>query len=184
MKELPMIIVSLLVLAGCARITVDAPKDPIKLDVTMRLDIYQHIQSDIDDIENMVTGGNNKKAKTSDKHSFLDLIIAKSYAEDGFGTDVQEAVQRRKDRRDELISLEQAGSIGENKNGMVVVKGNAGGAQALVTAENADRRMIYQAVADKNGSSIDDVAKIYAKRLQNDAPSGTPIETDGGWQIK
>jgi len=184
MKELPIIVMSRLVLAGCARITVDAPKDPIKLDVTMRLDIYQHIQSDIDDIENMVTGGNNKKAKTSDKHSFLDLIVAKSYAEDGFSSAVQDAVQRRKDRRDELILLEQQSVIGENKSGMLVLKNAAAGAEALVKAENADRRMIYQAVADKNGSSVDDVAKLYAKRLQNDAPSGTPIETDGGWQIK
>ncbi len=177
-------IVSLiLVLTGCAHITVDAPKEPIKLDVTMRLDIYQHIQSDIDDIENMVSGP-AKKAQAKDQHSFLDMLVTKAYAEDGLGAVVQEAVARRKERREKLVALEQTGAIGEDRAGMAVVKNPAGDAASIVSAENADRRMIYQAVANKNGSSADDVAGLYAKRLQNDAPSGTPIETEGGWQIK
>ena len=76
---------------GCAHIKVDAPKEPIKLDVTMRLDIYQHIQSDIDDIENMVSGS-GKKANVKGKQSFLSLLIATAHAEDGLGPKVQEAV--------------------------------------------------------------------------------------------
>ncbi len=183
MKEFLVVVASAVFLAGCAHITVDAPKEPIKLDVTMRLDIYQHIQSDIDDIENMVSGS-GKKAQAKDKHSFLELLITNAYAQEGLGAQVQEAVERRKARRDELIALEESGAIGENSSGMVVVKKPAGNAAALVSAENADRKAIYQAVADKNGSSADEVAALYAKRLQNDAPSGTPIETDGGWQIK
>ena len=173
----------LLILAGCAHISVDAPKEPIRLDVTMRLDIYQHIQSDIDDIENMVSG-TGKKAKAEDKHSLLDLLVTKAYAEEGLGPQVQAAVERRKERRAQLNALEQSGAIGENASGMVVVKKNTGDAQSIVSAENADRKVIYQAVADKNGSFVDEVAGLYAKRLQNDAPSGTPIENDGGWQIK
>lgn len=168
---------------GCAHIKVDAPKDPIKLDVSMRLDIYQHIQSDIDNIEDMVSGS-GKKAKADDKHSLLDLVSTNAYAEDGLPASVEEAVNRRKDRREELLSLEAAGSIGETHHGMVMVKKSAGNAQGLANAENADRELIYQAVADKNGSSKDEVAALYAKRLQRDAPAGTPIETDSGWQIK
>ena len=183
MRELPIIFATVLVLAGCAHITVDAPKEPIKLDVTMRLDIYQHIQNDIDDIENRVSGP-SKKAKNNDKHSLLEILISNAYAEDGLGAQVQEAIQRRKDRRDTLISLEESGVIGENKIGMVVVKKSTGDAASIVSAENADRKAIYQAVADKNGTSPDDVAVIYAKRLQNDAPFGAPIETESGWEIK
>ncbi len=173
----------LFVLLGCAHITVDAPKEPIKLDVTMRLDIYQHIQSDIDDIENMVSG-TSKKAKVQDKHSLLDLIVTQAYAQEGLSAQVQAAVEGRKDRREKLLSLEGAGIIGENQQGLVEVKKPSSEAQAIVSAENADRKVIYQGVADKNGSSVDAVAGLYAKRLQSDAPLGTPIETDGGWQIK
>ena len=36
--------------------------------------------------------------------------------------------------------------------------------------------IIYQAVANKNNTSVEEVQKMYSKRLQNDAPSGTPIE--------
>lgn len=167
---------------GCARIRVEAPKEAIKLDVSMRLDIYQHIQSDIDDIENMVSGP-GKKAKGKDEHSFLNLFISKAYADD-LPAAVQEAALRRKDRREQLSSFEETGAIGETRLGMVVVKKSSGDIQPIVDAENADRKVIYQAVANKNGSSVDEVARLYAKRLQNDAPSGTPIETDDGWQIK
>ena len=41
---------------GCARVMVQAPKEPIKVDISMRLDVYQHIQNDIDDIESIVSG--------------------------------------------------------------------------------------------------------------------------------
>jgi uncharacterized protein YdbL (DUF1318 family) len=53
-----------------------------------------------------------------------------------------------------------------------------------VNAENSDRMTIYQSVAKKNGSSVEEVQSLYAKRLQADAPAGTPIETESGWIIK
>ena len=28
---------------GCAKVQVQAPKEPIKVDITMRLDVYQHV---------------------------------------------------------------------------------------------------------------------------------------------
>jgi uncharacterized protein YdbL (DUF1318 family) len=36
--------------------------------------------------------------------------------------------------------------------------------------------VIYREVARKNGASVEEVQKLYAKRLQSDAPAGTPIE--------
>src|SRR3989338_15566 len=46
----------------------------------------------------------------------------------------------------------------------------------LVNSENSDRMIIYNALSQKNGAPLEDVQKIYAKRLQDDAPAGTPIE--------
>jgi uncharacterized protein YdbL (DUF1318 family) len=63
--------------------------------------------------------------------------------------------------------------------------GNADSAAAeIVNAENSDRAIIYNAIANKNGTSVADVEKLYAKRLQSDAPSGAPIQTESGWQNK
>ena len=83
--------------------------------------------------------------------------------------------------------------IGENRKGLVDIRNAAeadGEAEQIVNGENSDRKIIYQAVAKKNGSSVEEVEKLYAKRLQGDAPRGTPIEVlsdaDGSyaWKIK
>ena len=84
---------------GCARVRVEAPKEAIKVDVSMRLDIYQHVEKDIDNIENMVSA--------KDKHSLLGLFETKAYADDNLGPQVQQAIERRKDRRADLIALEE-----------------------------------------------------------------------------
>lgn len=175
---------------GCARIRVEAPKEPIKVDVSMRLDIYQHIEKDIDKIESMVTGG-EEKPQARDNQSLFRLLINEAYAEEGLGVEVEEAALRRKERRPQLVSLEENGVIGENKSGLVEIRisGQSDSAAALVQEENNDRMTIYRQVAEKNGSSVEDVQKLYAKRLQSDAPKGTPIEVidDSGayeWKLK
>ncbi|MFA4991148.1 MAG: DUF1318 domain-containing protein [Candidatus Omnitrophota bacterium] len=154
---------------GCARVRVEAPKEAIKLDISMRLDIYQHVSKDIDDIENMVSG---VKDKPTSRMSF----VREAYAEDSLGPEVEQAAMNRKDRRDELISWEAKGAIGENKSGMVEVRNGDSSLGGIVSAENNDRVVIYRAIARKNGISLEEVGALYAKRLQQDAPAGTPIE--------
>ncbi len=191
MKKIFVIVVGLIASFGCARVSVVAPKEPIKVDISMRLDIYQHIQKDIDEIEGIVSGS-QEKAKTSDKQSFLSSFVSSAYAQDALSPDVERAALRRKDRRDALYAAESRGLVGEDRMGFVQI--SSGGADAsvqqLVNTENADRTVIYKGVAQKNGSSIEEVQKIYSKRMQKDAPSGTPIEVrneDSGlyaWQVK
>jgi len=179
MKRSILMIIGILVIGlGCARVRVEAPKEPIRVDVTMRLDIYQHVAKDIDDIEGIVSGGNsNPSAK--DQGSFLDLFVANAYAQEGLSSDVESAAVRRRDRRAQLVALEQKGIVGENKWGLVEVRksqSSDAATQELVTKENSDRMIIYKAVAEKNSATLEEVQAMYAKRLQNDAPSGTPIE--------
>jgi uncharacterized protein len=184
MRLLPILMAGLTVgLLGCARVSVQGSKEPIRLDISMRLDIYQHVKNDIDDIENMVSGPKDQ-AKPKDKQSFLGYFIADAYAQEGLGPDVEQAAMRRKERRSELAGAESRGAIGENKSGMVEIRNGDGSLQGLVSAENQDRTTIYRAVAQKNGAAIEDVQKLYAKRLQSDAPSGTPIEGPDGWAKK
>jgi uncharacterized protein YdbL (DUF1318 family) len=177
-------IVSVLSL-GCARVRVEAPEKPIKVDISMRLDIYQHIEKDIDAIEGIVSGSKEKATAGKDNQSFLGGFVAAAYAQDTLDPEVEAAAYRRRDRRDALTALEAKGVIGENKSGLLTVKQAADASAAeIVNAENSDRMIIYQGVAKKNGSSVEDVEKLYAKRLQADSPAGTPIETEGGWVVK
>lgn len=167
---------------GCARVRVEAPKEAIKLDISMRLDIYQHVSKDIDDIENMVSGA---KGKPTSMISFVEAAYAESLS-----PEVEQAAINRRDRRPELISQEEKGAIGENKSGMVEVRNGDSSLGAIVSAENNDRAIIYRAIAEKNGISIEEVEAMYAKRLQGDAPSGTPIEVvdessgAAAWKVK
>lgn len=174
---------------GCARVRVEAPKEPIKVDITMRLDVYQHVAKDIDDIESIVNGPAGPKKSSG--QSLLNFVIGRAYAQEGLSPEVESAALRRRDRREELISWETKSVIGENKAGLLEVRGQAdASAAALVKAENSDRMVIYQAVARKNGTSVEEVQKLYAKRLQGDAPAGTPIEAvdeasgKAAWKIK
>jgi uncharacterized protein YdbL (DUF1318 family) len=171
------VLLTVILSLGCARVRVEGSKEPIKLDITMRLDVYQHVAKDIDDIENMVSGTSAKAS--GGNSSLLNLMLKNAYAEDGLSPEVEKAALSRKDRRLELVSLEQKGLLGENKVGLVEIR-PAGKSDdsvgSLVKAENEDRMVIYNAIAKKNGANIADVQKLYAKRLQEDAVPGTPIE--------
>jgi uncharacterized protein YdbL (DUF1318 family) len=176
----------LLLLMGCARVRFES-KDPIKVDVTMRLDIYQHVAKDVAAIEDLITSGSEKKDAKASPKSLSWLGVAEVYAQDdlegSYPSDVQAAIERRKARRQELLALESEGAVGENALGFVVVK--KAGAASLVEEENNDRRMIYQYVASKNQAGVDNTGRVFAKRIQEDAPQGTPLEgPDGQWRVK
>jgi uncharacterized protein YdbL (DUF1318 family) len=161
---------------------VQGSKEPIKVDITMRLDVYQHVQKDIDDIESIVSGAkpvDKEKSAAKDNQSLLGCFLTNAYAKEGLSPDVEQAALSRRGRLSDLASWESKGVIGENKLGLVEIR-NAGTADSsvgqLVQAENSNRMVIYQSIAQKNSTSVEEVQKMYAQRLQNDAPSGTPIE--------
>lgn len=194
MKVLSILILAMLFSLGCARVQVHAPKEPIKVDISMRLDIYQHIEKDIDAIENIVSGSGSKaKDQPSGKQSLLDYIFKNAYAQEGLSPEVEQAALRRRDRKAQLSQWQAKGVIGENQAGLVEIRSAAAAnpaLEALVKAEDEDRMIIYRSIAKKNNSSLEEVQKIYAQRLRNDAPSGTPIEAPDdatgimAWKIK
>ncbi len=190
MKKI-MLICAVLLGLGCAKVMVQTPKEPIKLDISMRLDIYQHVENDIDAIEDLVSGS-GAEVPAGDKQSFLGYIVPNAYAQEELSPEIKQAALRRRDRRAELVSWQAKGVVGENKLGLVAIRDASSAdssVEALVDAENKDRQLIYQAVAVKNGTSVEEVKKMYAKRLINDAPAGAPVEvlaSAGGyeWTIK
>ncbi len=178
---------------GCARVNVGGSKEPIKVDIAMRLDIYQHVQKDIDSIENIVAGDKTNPEKKVGNNSFLNCLLSTAYAQEGLSPDVEQAALRRKDRRDVLSSWEAKAVVGENKAGLVEVRSAGladGSVDGLVKAENADRMLIYRSLAGKYGETLEQIQKVYAEKLANQAPSGTPIETlnnstgSSEWKVK
>ena len=59
---------------GCAKVRVEAPKEAFKVDISMRLDIYQHVGKDIDSIENIVSGAAQKQSAPGAKN-LLNIIL-------------------------------------------------------------------------------------------------------------
>lgn len=179
MKRMVVVIgMSIVVFLGCARVRVEAPKEPIKVDVSMRIDVYQHVQKDIDAIEDIVSGSSKEKV-ASDQHSRFKFFVGVAYAQEELNPSVQEAALRRKERLTDLYLLMKQGIIGENKAGLVeIVDESRADApmKSLVADENSDRMVIYKELAQKNNASVDDIQKVYTSRLQNDAPPGTLIE--------
>ena len=174
--------VVLFLLVGCARVRFES-KEPIKVDVTMRLDIYQHVAKDAADIEDMISSGDEKKGAAAGNKSVSWLDIQEAYAQEeherNFSPDVREAIERRKARREDLYAQESEGVLGENAQGFVVVRDPSAvdsKTAAMVEEENKDRRIIYQHVAQKNEAGLDDTGRVFAKRIQEKAPSSTPIE--------
>ena len=177
MRKIFVIALMVLLAFGCARLSVGGSREPIKVDISMRLDVYQHVVKDIDNIEDIVSGG-KQKSKTQGNQSWLDYIVPSAYAQ-GLDPEVEKAALSRKDRYDLLISLEEKGVVGENKLGLVEVRNTKqaeASARELVKQENNDRMVIYKSLAQKNGVSVDEIQKIYAKKLQEIAPAGTAIE--------
>jgi len=192
MKIFWLMILGIIFAFGCARVMVETPKEPIKVDISMRLDVYQHIERDIDAIEDIVSGA-QKNTNSQNKESRFKYLIPSAYAQEGLSPEVEEAALRRRQRHAELASWQKKGIIGENHLGLLEIRDSQdidSSLRQLVKAENADRMVIYKAVAQKNNAPVHEVQKIYAKRLQDDAPAGTEIEVfneNSGiyeWEIK
>ena len=166
MKKIFIALIVLVAFFGCARVRVEAPKDTIKLDISMRLDVYQHVAKDIDAIDDIVAGNEAMPLKGK-QGSMLDLFVKDAYAQESLSPEVEQAAYSRRDRRTQLISLEENGVVSENNLGLVEIRGDADySIRALVDAENSDRMIIYKAIAAKNGVSVGEVQQIYAKKIQ------------------
>ena len=182
MKKLAILMMLGIFGMGCASLQVKAPKDPIKMDITMRVDVYQHIEKDIDAIESIVTGDEKARAKET---SFMDALMSTAYADTGLDPEVEKAALRRNDRYSQVVALLKSGAVGENGQGLLDIRKPGEADASFVNAENNDRMIIYSLVAKKNGVSVGDIQKIYAEKLQSQAPQGAWIEVPGsGWQQK
>ncbi|WNB75079.1 YdbL family protein [Methylomonas koyamae] len=84
----------------------------------------------------------------------------------------------------DLAQLKAAGVVGERSNGLLgLVKPDApADVKAFVDNINAQRQAEYQRIAAKNGVTADEVAKLTAQKVINQAAPGQFVDTGAGWQ--
>jgi len=167
------ILLFLLGAAGCAKLSVETAK-PIKVDISMRLDIYQHVAKDVESINDQIYG------KADKQMNYIFGLKEVYAAEDSGGLEL--AVKRMRDRVSTVEEYLSKGHIGENSNALLeIVDKNLspemrGSIEKLISQENQDRKVIYEYTAQKNGADIKQVEKVFFQDHYKRAPVGSWFE--------
>jgi len=86
--------------------------------------------------------------------------------------EMSDAKERRKARKEQIVQLVQAGVAEEGGDGYLVAKAGLESAKAsLVKAENADRKIGYEAIAKANGKTVEEVGRQAGAINRGRAPS-------------
>lgn len=167
----------ILIVLGCAKVSLQT-SEPIKVDINMRLDIYQHAVDEVDSIEDQIYGGNGSISFK------FPSIMRYAYAAD----DQQAVIARRKARATKIEALFASGKIGEDKDALLKVldKSLSMADQKLVKAENKDRESIYMATAKKMDISDKQMIKIFFDDHYKRAKKGYmfEIKVNGNYEWK
>ncbi|MGE5197783.1 MAG: DUF1318 domain-containing protein [Deltaproteobacteria bacterium] len=172
MKKIVAVFVALTVM-GCARVNLQTSK-PIKVDMNIRVDVYQHVVKDASSIEDQVYGDSQKKLNAL-------FGMENAYAEDQ-PQQLNSVIERRKGRVAKIEEYFRKGYIGENRNALLEIvdpnldPGIKGEVEGLIQAENQDREMIYKANAQKNNADISQVHQAFFEDHYKRAPGGYYFE--------
>jgi len=90
---------------------------------------------------------------------------------------------RMEQRLAQVRTLKAQGAVGENSRGFLEVR-RGGDAGSVVAAENADREVVYEALAKRAGTSAEQVGKARARKLAQVANPGDLIQDEGGQWVK
>lgn len=124
----------------------------------------------------LMTGGLIYQAQAQAKYSIKTMT-----------PEVESALDGRRARFDQLNELKNKGALGENNKGYVEALGDDAQAKSLAAAENADRKVIYQTIADQNGlaGALETIEKVFAQVQRDKAEQGQKIQNeDGSWVTK
>ncbi len=84
-----------------------------------------------------------------------------------------------------LDQLKSSGAIGETNRGLVDLRAASPTAGDLVAAENRDRGMVYAAIAQQTGSTVDTVGRARAKQIAAASAPGVWVQRESGeWYQK
>ena len=91
------------------------------------------------------------------------------------------------DRKPKIEVLKKAGSVGENKDGYLEAMKDSKLEDAdkkLLEDENKDRKVVYTAIAKKEGSTVEKVGELRAKQIRSKAAEGEFIQGEDGKWVK
>ena len=84
-----------------------------------------------------------------------------------------------------IVDLKARGIVGENNQGYLQYLKGGEEKKAVVAAENADRKLVYQAIAKKQGISAEHVGKRRALQIAEKANPGEWLQNQKGqWHQK
>ena len=93
--------------------------------------------------------------------------------------------QRMIDRLPVIKALKEQGIVGENNIGLLEFIGDRKDKADVVAAENKDRNAVYEAIAKKQGTTLEVVGKHRAAQISNKAPVGEWLQdANGKWYKK
>ena len=101
--------------------------------------------------------------------------------------EIQNALNGRQARYGQLQELKASGVLGENNQGLVKVLKEIPGANEVTSAENADRQVIYNAIAEQNGlgaAGLPKIQQVFAEVQREKARSGDFVQLPTGEWIK
>lgn len=100
--------------------------------------------------------------------------------------DMNAVRQRMEQRLSSLDALKDKGLVGENNRGYLEARGALSAADSsAVAAENADRGIVYAAIARQTGSNSDQVGRARAQKLAEMSKAGVWVQrATGEWARK
>lgn len=111
--------------------------------------------------------------------SFALIVLLASFAS---GQDLQSVKASMLERINTINGLKSQGLVGEGNDGYLHVRKASGDAEKVVSAENADRGIVYSAIAQKEGTTVETVGKRRALQLAGIAEPGQWFRKgDGTW---
>jgi hypothetical protein len=91
--------------------------------------------------------------------------------------------ERIRDRLPAIDSMKMAAKVGENADGYLDARASLSTEERdLMEAENADRRFLYQSIADRTGQSVDAIGRQRAVRVFELSKPGVWLkDANGKW---
>lgn len=83
-----------------------------------------------------------------------------------------------------LDAAKQQGLVGEQPDGLIGAVVSTPETAELVNTTNAERIERYKAIAEKNGTALNQVQAVAGQKLIDNTPPGQYVMTASGWQKK
>jgi uncharacterized protein YdbL (DUF1318 family) len=93
--------------------------------------------------------------------------------------------ERMQKRLPVIVDLKAKGVVGEDSKGYLSFIKGASEKKDVVDAENQDRKMVYEAIAQKQGTTVANVGQRRALQIAEKAAPGEWLQkADGKWYQK